>query len=136
MHVTLIPRFNLVLLFAYCAVLVGVIALAGARILPTLGISVLLGTVLGYCQNRAVQATSQHLVGAATAADVRRVLLTVEWGRRYVQLLWAAFVVIVLVALITTGSSFPSCLIGGLAGLWLVRDAMTFPAVLKLSRLK
>jgi hypothetical protein len=136
MHVTLIPRFNLVLLLAYCAVLVGVIALAGARVLPTLGISVLLGTALGYLQNRAVQATSQQLVSAATAADVRRVLLTVEWGRRYVQLLWAGFVVIVLVALITAGRSSPTCLIGGVAGLWLVRDAMTFPAVVRLSRLK
>jgi hypothetical protein len=135
MHFTLTPRFNLLLLFAYCVVLVGVIALAGTKFLPTLGTSILLGAVLGYVQHRAAQATSQELAGAETAMDVRRALLTVAWGRRYVQLLWAGFVVIFLVALITTGRAFLACWIGGHAGLWLVRDAITYPDIVKLSRL-
>jgi hypothetical protein len=112
-----------------------VIALDGSKFVPTLGTSILLGATLGYLQHQAVQATSQDLVGAATAMDVRRVLLTVGWGRRDVQLLWACFFVIFVVALTSTGRAFPVCWIGGLAGLWLVRDAVTYPAILKLSRI-
>jgi len=88
MHFTLTPRFNLALLFVYCVVLGGVIALAGSKFVPTLGASILLGAALGYLQHQAVQASSQDLIGAATAMDVRRALLTTGRGRRYVQLLW------------------------------------------------
>jgi hypothetical protein len=80
MHFTLRPRFNLSLLFAYCVVLVSVIALAGAKFLPTLGTSILLGAVLGYLQRQAVQATSQEIAAAATAIDVRL------WVARVAQL--------------------------------------------------
>ena len=135
MHFTLTPRFNLSLLFVYSVVLAGVITLVGAKVLPTLATSILLGAVLGYLQHQAVQATSQELAGATTVVEVRRALLTVGWSRRYVQLLWSAFVVIFLVALVTTGRAFPACWIGGLAGLWLVRDAMTYRDIVKLSRL-
>ncbi len=136
MHFTLTPRFNLLLLFAYSVVLVGVIALAGGKFLPTLITSILLGVALGYLQRLTMQSTPQELATAATAMEVRRALLTAGWGRRYVQLLWLGFVVIFLVALVTSGRAFPACWIGGLAGLWLVRDAMTYPEIVKLSRLR
>jgi len=114
--------------------LVGVIALAGSKFLLTLGTSILIGAVAGYLQHRAVQAISQELAGAATAKDVRRALLSTGWGRRYIQLLWVGFALIFIVAFITTGRAFPACWIGGLTGLWLVRDAMTYPDIAKLSR--
>jgi hypothetical protein len=136
MHYTLTRRFNLALLAAYSVVLVGVIALAGWTFLPTLGTSILLGAGLGYLQHKALQATSQELASSATAMDVRRTLLTVRWGRGYVRLLWASFLVIFAVALISAGRAFPACWIGGLAGLWLVRDAATYPDTVKLSRLR
>ncbi len=136
MHFTLTPRFNLLLLLAYGVVLVAVTALVGAKFLATLGTSILLGASLGYLQRKAMQATSQELTSATTAMSVRRALLTVGSGRRYVQLLWASFVAIFVVALITTGRTFPTCWIGGLAGLWLVRDAVTYPGIVKLSRLR
>lgn len=135
MHFTLTPRFNLALLFVYCVVLGGVIALAGSKCVPTLGTSILLGAALGYLQHQAVQASSQDLVGAATAMDVRRALVTTGWGRRYVELLWACFFVTFVVAVTTSGRAFPVCWIGGLAGMSLVRDAVTYPDILKLSRI-
>ncbi len=70
-HFTLTPRFNLLLLFAYCVVLVGVIALAGAKFVATLGTSILLGAALGYLQRQAMQATSQELARAAGASYSR-----------------------------------------------------------------
>ena len=135
MHFTLTPRFNRLLLLGYCAVLVVVIALIRTRFLPTFGAAILLGASLGYIQSLAIRGAQGSLIASATAMDVRRALTSTVSGRRYIQLLWVSFVVISVLALTTSGRSFPACLLGGLAGLWLVRDVVTYRDMAMLSKL-
>lgn len=135
MHTTLKPKTNMTLLVVWGIAAVVVTLIAPPTQWLFLGVGAALGVCAGVFQLRALRESSASLITTQTAMEVRLVLSSSRFGRRYICAFWASMVVLFALAFyLLRGRAFVG-LLAGYSAFAFIRELLTLRGTFELRRL-